>query len=198
MFELSADAGMKQLKRKSPSSYQHCLRVSAIARQFADTLLICGKEQELLVRGCYLHDLGKLFIPSAILNRRGKLSEQEWSIMRQHPSCGGTAIGSSTAVSPPIVEIVMYHHERWDGAGYPEGRSGLEIPYFARICAIIDTFDSMMSNRCYRSRQPFADTIAELRRGSGTQFDPAIVEPFIAFVKASHLNETMYSHSAAV
>ncbi len=198
MLELSADAGMKQLKRKCPSSYQHCLRVSAIARHFANTLPICGKEKDLLVRGCYLHDIGKLFIPSAILKRQGKLSEQEWSIMRQHPSCGGTVVGGNSVISSRIVEIVMYHHERWDGRGYPEGRSGQEIPYFARICAVIDAFDSMMSNRCYRSSQSFADTITELRAGSGSQFDPDLVEPFIAFIAATGLNETMYSHSTAV
>ncbi|WP_214628570.1 HD-GYP domain-containing protein [Paenibacillus agaridevorans] len=198
MYKLSADAGMKQLKRKSPSSYRHCLRVSAIAQQFANVLGIGGAEKGILVSGCYLHDLGKLFIPNNILNRKGKLSDREWRIMRQHPSCGGSAAELYPGISSRIVEIVRYHHERWDGGGYPEGRSRHDIPYLARICAIIDTFDSMMSNRCYRSRLSLEDSVNELRRGSGTQFDPSLVEPFIVFIKTSQLDETMYGHPAAV
>lgn len=193
------EAGMELLAKKSPSSYNHCIRVAMIAQQFAPCLNLSPEQQQLLVHGCYLHDLGKLFIPSSILEREGGLSEEEWQVMKLHPSCGGQASERCrNSLSQDALDVITYHHERWDGGGYPEGLTGPSIPYFARICAIIDTFDSMLSNRCYRKSMPYEEAVAELRKNKGTQFDPELVEPFIAFTASPSFPMIMYKMSIAI
>lgn len=193
------EAGMELLAKKSPSSYNHCIRVAIIAQQFAQFLNLNHDERKLLVHGCYLHDIGKLFIPNAILNRECALSEEEWQVMKLHPSCGGQASKRCrSGLSQDAIDVITYHHERWDGGGYPEGLSGAEIPFFARICAIIDTFDSMLSDRCYRKGLPYEEAVQELRQNSGTQLDPSLVEPFIAFTASPSFPMMIYKLSIAI
>jgi HD-GYP domain-containing protein (c-di-GMP phosphodiesterase class II) len=145
-----------------------------------------------------LHDLGKLFIPSSILNRESGLTEEEWEVMKLHSACGGQASQRDSALAQEVVDVITYHHERWDGKGYPAGLSGSGIPYFARICALIDTFDSMLSDRCYRKGLPYEVAVNEIRKNSGTQFDPALVEPFIAFSESSSFPMMLYKLSIAI
>ena len=130
-------------------------------------------------RGVYLHDIGKFGIPDAILRKPGKLTEEETAIMETHVRIGyelvcriGFLAGSA--------EIVLTHHERYDGTGYPQGLLGEEIPLSARIFAIADTLDAMTSDRPYRRALPYSVAREEIIRGSGRQFDPAVVKGFLS------------------
>jgi len=173
---------MDRLECKSADTYRHSVRVSALAGQFADYLGLGPDDRTRLVQGCYLHDLGKLLIPDSILKREGGLSAEQWEMMKEHPVCGGDMLSLLfKRIHPSVLGVVTHHHERWDGSGYPDGLCGEQIPYYARICSILDAFDSMTSDRCYRRRLTYEQSVAELRRNSRRQFDPVLVERFVAF-----------------
>ena len=127
--------------------------------------------------GFFLHDIGKVGIPESILCKAGPLTEPEWIVMRSHPD-QGARIMAPIPFMGDAVEIVRSHHERWDGGGYPRGLRGEEIPLAARIFAIADSFDAMTSDRPYRAAMSTDAAVAEIRAGSGTQFDPRCVEAF--------------------
>lgn len=129
--------------------------------------------------GGLLHDIGKIGVPDAILCKPGKLTEDEWGLMRRHPQYG-FALLASIPLLARTTDIVLYHHERWDGGGYPHGLAGEKIPLGARAFAISDTYDAMTSARPYRKALDHAAAVAELRKQSGTQFDPRMVEAFLA------------------
>jgi hypothetical protein len=130
-------------------------------------------------RGAFLHDLGKIAIPDAILFKKGKLSPQEWGVMKTHPWIGYNLV-SRIPLLASVAEILLTHHERYDGAGYPRGLKGEEIPLGARIFAVADTLDAMTSDRPYRKALPFSSAREEITRESGHQFDPQVVEAFLA------------------
>jgi HD-GYP domain-containing protein (c-di-GMP phosphodiesterase class II) len=127
--------------------------------------------------GFLLHDVGKLAVPDAVLNKPGPLDEAEWRSMKQHPEKGAKIL-SAVPFLDRALDVVRHHHERWDGAGYPAGLRGEEIPLWARIFAVVDTVDAVTSDRPYRAARSLEVAIAELRVGSGAQFDPACVEAF--------------------
>jgi HD-GYP domain-containing protein (c-di-GMP phosphodiesterase class II) len=124
-----------------------------------------------------LHDIGKIGIDDRILNKPGKLSEEEWVIMKKHPE-----IGYRIAISLPelssVAEYILTHHERWDGKGYPKGLIGEEIPLLSRILAVADAYDAITEERVYRKKRSREEALEEIMNHSGTQFDPAIVEIF--------------------
>ncbi|MGN6870529.1 MAG: HD-GYP domain-containing protein [Solirubrobacteraceae bacterium] len=128
-------------------------------------------------RAAELHDVGKLAIPDAILNKPGTLSEQEWEFMRQHTIVGERIVVSATSLSE-VAPIVRSSHERWDGGGYPDGLAAEAIPLGARIIAVCDAYDAMTTTRPYRKAIGHADAVAELRRCAGHQFDPLVVAAF--------------------
>ncbi|HET6867179.1 MAG TPA: diguanylate cyclase [Solirubrobacteraceae bacterium] len=128
-------------------------------------------------RAAELHDVGKLAIPDAILNKPGALSEQEWEFMRQHTIVGERIVASATSLSD-VAPIVRSSHERWDGGGYPDGLAGEAIPLGARIIAVCDAYDAMTTTRPYRKAMRETDAVAELRRCAGHQFDPRVVAAF--------------------
>jgi ribonuclease P protein subunit RPR2 len=128
--------------------------------------------------GFFLHDIGKVGIPESVLCKPGPLTDDEWDIMRTHPSIGAQIVEPIRFLEG-AVEIVRTHHERWDGRGYPIGLRGEEIPLAARVFAIADCFDAMTSDRPYRAAMSFGEAFEEIRLGSGTQFDPDIVEVFL-------------------
>ncbi|MBW8742595.1 MAG: HD domain-containing protein, partial [Acidobacteria bacterium] len=123
-----------------------------------------------------LHDLGKLAIPEEILRKPGQLADSERLVLERHPQIGFRMLDSLGV--DPVADIVLHHHERWDGAGYPDGLRGDAIPLGARIIFVADAYDAMTSDRVYRARLSRDEALAELERCSGTQFDPAIVETF--------------------
>jgi two-component system cell cycle response regulator len=153
----------------------HMQEVGALALQVA---LACGlkaAEAHMLGLAGRLHDIGKVAVPDAILHRAGPLSEAEWAIIRTHPAVGAQVIECIPALRP-IAPLVRAHHERWDGAGYPDQLAGAAIPFGARVLAAVDAYAAITIDRPYRRAQSPARAMAELRRHSGAQFDPTVVE----------------------
>lgn len=128
--------------------------------------------------GALLHDIGKIGIPDAILLKEGPLTPEEWKIMRQHPEIGRKILSGVPHLAQ-AAEIVLCHEERFDGSGYPQGLAGEDIPLWARLFAIIDTLDAMTSDRSYRKGLSFDNAKVEIRRMSGSQFDPVAVDAFL-------------------
>lgn len=153
---------------------RHSRRVCALASDLGRQLRLGDEELSLLSAAALFHDVGKLRIPDEILLKRGSLTDAEWSVMRDHSEYGAVMV-EQLGLDTRSVEAVRYHHERFDGSGYPSGLAGQEIPLAARIIHVADAFDSMTSDRVYRSARPMLDAIKELRIGSGEQFCPRCV-----------------------
>lgn len=128
--------------------------------------------------GLVLSDIGKLAIPEAILNKPGKLSEEEWEIVKTHPKAGVKLIRDTSAWCPLVQACVLRHHERWDGTGYPEGKSSTEVHEMARIAAVADVYDAITSERVFAPAKPAHVGVQAILAGAGTQFDPTIVDVF--------------------
>lgn len=164
--------------RDSETEY-HSLRVTAYADHLARRMGLGPEEREALQRGALLHDVGKIGVPDAVLLKPGRLTEAEWLLMRRHPQIGAEMLAGIPFLAPAL-PVVRHHHERWDGQGYPDGLAGEEIPLIARIFAVVDTLDAMTADRPYRAARSLAEGRAEIARCAGTQFDPQIVEAFLA------------------
>ncbi len=181
-----------------PSSYDELLEVLGLALDFRDNdtaghsrrvaqysmeiakAMGCSSEELLHInRGAYLHDLGKIAIPDAILFKKGSLSPEEWEVMKTHPWLGYNLL-TRISLLAPVGAILLTHHERYDGKGYPQGLKGDAIPIGARIFAIADTLDAMTTDRPYRKGMSYSQARAEIARQSGSQFDPAVVEAFLS------------------
>jgi HD-GYP domain-containing protein (c-di-GMP phosphodiesterase class II) len=157
----------------------HSLRVSRYALQIAQRLGCSQEELDNLGRASRVHDIGKIGIPDAILLKPGKLTEEEMAVMQAHVLLGYEIV-SRIGFMAPAAEIVLTHHERWDGDGYPQRLRGEEIPLGARIFAVADALDAITSDRPYRPAAPFAAARAEIERESGRQFDPRVVQAFLS------------------
>jgi len=156
----------------------HSFRVAHYALALARRLDIEGEHLRAIEWGALLHDVGKIAVPDAILRKAGQLTAEEWHVMRQHPNWGFEMLADVQFLEPAL-EIVYSHHERWDGGGYPRGLEREETPLAARIFAVVDTYDSITSDRPYRQARSHAEAITELCRVAGTQLDPDVVEAFI-------------------
>ena len=167
------------LDARDSATEGHCQRVTGCTLIMGEYFGIQGAEMTALHYGAALHDIGKIGIPDAILRKPGRLTEEEWDLMRQHPELGERII-SGIEFLRTAVPVVLHHHERWDGAGYPAGLAGEAIPLGARIFMVSDAFDAMISNRPYRKGMPYDQALREVRHMSGKQFDPAVVEAFDA------------------
>ncbi len=157
----------------------HSQRVVRYTLAIARRLGVPPAELPDLGRGALLHDIGKIGVPDAILLKLGKLSPDEWAVMRKHPQIGFNILRSIDFLARPA-EMVLSHQERFDGSGYPRGLAGEKIPLSARIFALADTFDAMTSNRPYRRALPAATARAEIERCTGTQFDPRCAQAFLS------------------
>lgn len=156
----------------------HSERVIEFAKKIAYELQMSGKQIEELEYLCLLHDIGKIGIPDHILNKPGKLTDEEFEIMKRHPEIGEKIVSPIEAMQN-LKPLIRHHQEFYSGSGYPDGIIGEAIPLACRILSVVDTFDAMTSDRPYRKALPKETAIEELRRCSGTQFDPQIVELFI-------------------
>lgn len=159
----------------------HSLHVADLALQVGLRLGLAPKQIDQLTYAAFLHDLGKIGIPDAILVKPGPLSESEWATVRQHPTIGRRAIERIDMLKE-AGEIVEQHHERFDGKGYPKGLAGEAIRIEARIISVVDAFDAMTTTRPYRPALSRQQAIQELRRCAGTQFDPRVVEALVSVV----------------
>jgi putative nucleotidyltransferase with HDIG domain len=155
----------------------HSERVVRFSSLLGRGLGLNRAQMKSLEYGSLLHDIGKIGIPDAILHKPGRLTTEEWTRMREHPLLG-LSILRGVGFLQSASRVVVQHHERWDGKGYPYGLSGTEIDGNARIFAVADAFDAMISDRVYRAGRPFAEATEELRRRAGQQFDPEVVECF--------------------
>jgi HD-GYP domain-containing protein (c-di-GMP phosphodiesterase class II) len=166
------------IEARDPYTRGHSERVSALAQVVARRLGWNASRLRALGLGALLHDVGKLNLDAAVLRKPGPLDEREYGEVRRHPLAGARLIRGIDALRPAL-PYVLFHHERWDGRGYPSGRSREHIPLGARIVAVVDAFDAMISARPYRPPLPVRSAIAELARGAGTQFDPGVVRAFL-------------------
>ena len=142
--------------------------------------------EEVVLAGILLHDIGKIFTPKEILYKAGPLTDEEWKVMRRHP-VDGAEILEKIGHLKDMADNIRYHHEHYDGTGYPEGRRGEQIPLGARIAAVVDAFDAMVSDRPYRKAMAVEEAIEELTRCRGTQFDPKVVDAVDALYKEGTL-----------
>lgn len=172
------DAFSAALDAKHSYTRGHSDRVADIAASIAAGIGFSRKEQEKIHTAGHLHDIGKIGIPDSVLLKPGRLSSEEYDIIKMHPQIGYDIL-QKVAIFRPIADIVLHHHEWWNGGGYPGGLQGEDIPLGARIIAIADSYDAMTSARSYRQRISSEQAIAEIVRCAGTQFDPALVKVFL-------------------
>lgn len=158
---------------RDPYTGNHSRRVGDMAVMICEKMGMSTEEiQEIHIAG-HLHDIGKIGIPDTILLKNGKLNGYEWDLMKQHPQIGSDILSKSENLSR-IAAIILHHHERYDGNGYPFGAKGEEIPLGARIIAVCDSIDAMTSERAYRSAMPLEEVRMEIHNNIGTMYDPDI------------------------
>jgi HD-GYP domain-containing protein (c-di-GMP phosphodiesterase class II) len=167
-----------RLKRTRPSTYQHCVRTARHARRLGQALGFDERRLRHVSLTAMMHDIGKILVPESILGRPRRPTRFERFVLNLHPNFGAL-LASYYGLSAELRIRTQHHHERWDGRGYPHRLGGEDIPLMARVVQVADTFDAMVEQRAYNSPRTVEDAVAELRRESGTQFDPRLVEAFL-------------------
>jgi hypothetical protein len=181
-YEATVGALCQAVETKDFYTRGHCDRVSRGSVMIAREIGMRGDRVEAIRYAGMLHDVGKLGVPTKVLQKTGKLTEEEYAAIQLHPMRGLDIVREIGFLDEALAGI-MHHHERIDGRGYPMGLAGDEIPEFARVLAVADAFDSMTSTRSYRGARPVDEAVEELRKWSGTQFDPAFVDAFVAALR---------------
>jgi HD-GYP domain-containing protein (c-di-GMP phosphodiesterase class II) len=167
------------LESHDPDEAGHAARVTALALRLAEAIGAGEHRMRAIRLGGPLHDIGKLVLDPELLRKPGPLDRVELDEIRTHPERGVELLDGDAALRDAL-QCVLYHHERWDGTGYPRGLAADEIPVEARILAIADAYDAMTSHRPYRPALTHDEAIIEVERGAGSQFDPALAEAFVA------------------
>ncbi len=182
---------MRALDAREHETGDHSSRVVGFTLVLADTLGISARQREELARGALIHDIGKIGIPDEVLLKPGPLDRQEWALMRRHPEIGHKILHGIRMLKGAS-QVVLCHHERWDGAGYPRGLSGERIPLGARVFSVADALDAMTSDRPYRQARSITSAVEEISACSGTQFDPRVVQSLlqIPFERLHHLQSS--------
>jgi putative nucleotidyltransferase with HDIG domain len=181
-YDETLEALAAALDLKDNETAGHSKRVTLFSLKIAKAMGCTDEQRKQIERGAYLHDIGKIGIPDAILLKPGKLSPREMEIMQEHVRIGYDLVCRISFLAP-AAQIVLTHQERFDGTGYPQGLMGEEIPLGARIFTVADTLDAMTSDRPYRRALPYSAAREEIQRESGRQFDPAVVEVFLAIAE---------------
>ncbi|AQR94932.1 HD domain-containing phosphohydrolase [Clostridium saccharoperbutylacetonicum] len=166
------------LREKSKIESEHSFRVSALCKRVGEALDLPINEINKLVSAGELHDIGKIIVDERTINKPGKLTADEWEEVKRHSEIGYRMISTVDDMTE-IANYILYHHERWDGSGYPKGLKGEEIPFISRIITIADAYDAMVSERCYKDILSKEAAIEELKNNAGSQFDPDLVKIFI-------------------
>ena len=181
MRSRTVDAIMRTLHEKNPREADHSVRVSDICRRIGRALGFTDAQVNTLYLVGYLHDIGKIALEEEILNKPGRLTDEEFDAVRRHPEIGWRILRSSYEVEE-IADAILAHHERWDGKGYPKRLRGEEIPVYARIVAVADSYDAMTGVRTYRRSISPQQAAEEIARCAGKQFDPAVAQAFVGVV----------------
>lgn len=163
----------------------HTDRVVRLSERLARALGMTETKLDALRWGAYLHDIGKVAVPDAVLLKPGKLDDAEWKAMKRHAEIGYELLKNIPSLPPATLAVVFHHHERWDGFGYPEGLSGLNIPVEARIFAIVDVFDALIDVRPYKRAWTRVEALREIERTAGSHFDPQIAEVFLGMMRGA-------------
>lgn len=163
------------LDAKDSYTAGHSQRVSNMALKVCQLIGLKEEDTEKVHIAAHLHDIGKIGVPDAVLKKTGRLTAEEWKCIQKHPIIGAEILGKSQKLSE-LSQIVLMHHERYDGTGYPTGTKGVRIPVGARIIAVCDSIDAMTSNRCYRDAHDFAYCYNEIEKNLGKMYDPIIGE----------------------
>lgn len=171
----------RSVEEKDPTTEGHCARLERLAILTGERLRLPGKELVALSYGAYLHDIGKVMVPDAILGKTTQLSDDEWKQMQKHPDHGAEMLSKKEYLAG-AAEVVRAHHERFDGDGYPRGIAGEDIPIGARVVAVVDTYDAMTTVRPYKPALSREEAIRELVKGAGEQFDQRVVRAFIELI----------------
>lgn len=175
----SMEALARAIDARDPSTYGHSARVAAVSREIADAMQLGLKDQEALRRGALLHDIGKIGVEDRVLRKPGPLDQAEADNMREHPQTGYDILKGLPFLKPSLAGV-LYHHERWDGAGYPAGLTGTAIPLIVRILTVADVFDALTSDRPYRQGLSFEAAAHTIQQDAGVRFDPDVVSAFLA------------------
>jgi putative two-component system response regulator len=184
------DALASALAARDPSTAAHCTRVTFLAGRVAVWMGWDEMRLKSIELGGPVHDIGKVMISERILRKRGPLLPEELAEIQTHPSAGARLLGPMSPAQEAL-PYVLYHHERWDGRGYPTGRRNTEIPEGARLLAVADAFDAMTSMRPYRRALPVPSALKEVARCAGTQFDPAFAAAFLDCFHAGALSDAV-------
>ena len=182
------------IESRDPYTGGHCRRLAEYAGSVAERLMFPTHEIEAVRLGAALHDMGKIVVPDSILKKPGKLTPEEYAVVKQHCYSGGQIckrVGFLMSAYP----IVYHHHERWDGKGYPDSLKGDRIPMGARIVAVVDAYDAMTTDRPYRETMPIREVWSILKDGAGHQWDQQIVSVFIDTVKERGFADDDHHHS---
>ena len=182
------DVLLRTLREREPDLHDHLHGVAELATEVGQTVGMASEQLDELARAAELHDIGKVAIPDAILNKPGPLTDDEWTFMRRHTIIGERILGAAPALRP-VARLVRASHESWDGSGYPDSLAGEDIPLGARIVAVCDAYHAMTSDRPYRDAMLPAEAIAELRACAGAQFDPMVVKAFAMLHEPAHADD---------
>ena len=184
------------IEARDPYTRGHSVRVAQMAHQVGVHLRCDEIRLGLLHLGGALHDVGKLVVSETILAKPGPLTEDEVAEVRKHPEAGARMVALDRTLRPAFPGV-LFHHERWDGGGYPTGCKGIQIPFEARILAVVDCYDAMTSDRPYRAALPAEHAVAEVDRCAGEQFDPDVAQAFIQVWESGALGVTAALRAAA-
>ena len=187
-YQHTLEGWVKALDMRDKETEGHTQRVTEITLHLAHRLGIKGENLIQFRRGALLHDIGKMGIPDEILHKPGPLTDEEWVLMKQHPVFARNFLTSIEYLTPAL-DIPYYHHEKWDGSGYPEGLKGEQIPLSARVFAIVDVWDALSNDRPYRKAWPEEKAIEYIKEQSGKHFDPKIVKVFLELIREEKTKE---------
>jgi putative nucleotidyltransferase with HDIG domain len=177
-YEATLEGWARALELRDKETEGHAQRVTSLTLALARRLGVPEERLPHIRRGALLHDIGKIGVPDHILKKPGPLDEEEWEIMRQHPLWAYEMLKDIPYLQPALA-IPLFHHERWDGSGYPSGLVGTAIPLAARIFAVVDVYDALTSDRPYRSAWSREKALAYLKEQRGKLFDPRVVDAFL-------------------
>ena len=197
-YTKTMEALVSALEARDPYTEAHAGRITDLAMALAVAMQLSGEQRRAVRLGSILHDVGKIGIPDAILRKPGKLTDEEWEVMRTHAIVGERMLQGVDFLQPAL-PIIRHHHERWDGSGYPDGLVGDQIPIGARIVAVCDSFDAMTSDRPYRKAMPIQSAFNELLAYAGKQFDPkcaALLVDVVSHMGEQHLEERFVRYAS--